>query len=424
MNNDSKSAKISGIPPRRIAPRASSEQVADSKDSDDLAKYLGNILLQNLDAKKSEKIIETSVDQKVPKKFYHGYASQKRFIPASPNPESRSSIVAENESADFDSSALDRSTPSRHSQGRGRWLSKNQAPASWVLIVGIVSAAISGLFFYFLGVRAAHEKAELGLEKTSMNLTPEIEQAIDGVLLDLQEGRAKEALEKIKLLQGRAPRVASLSSIAANAALLSKNLDVAEEYSLESLKERQSASDALVIQAVIEAVRLSDKNYTKIGDMRVRIETLLRESMAADPTNARPYLELAAVNRFSNRFEEALALLKSAQLRQSVDMDTSVTETAIALLQLQMLTDEDLPKLSENPGGDLQSLLCEAYTAMRLSDNTVAVSRLSQARERVSAKVFTKLLKDPAFSPYAKNKAFDDFFDSHSHRGKTAMQKE
>ncbi len=257
-----------------------------------------------------------------------------------------------------------------------------------------------------------------------MNLTPEIEQAIDGVLLDLQEGRAKEALEKIKLLQGRAPRVASLSSIAANAALLSKNLDVAEEYSLESLKERQSASDALVIQAVIEAVRLSDKNYTKIGDMRVRIETLLRESMAADPTNARPYLELAAVNRFSNRFEEALALLKSAQLRQSVDMDTSVTETAIALLQLQMLTDEDLPKLSENPGGDLQSLLCEAYTAMRLSDNTVAVSRLSQARERVSAKVFTKLLKDPAFSPYAKNKAFDDFFDSHSHRGKTAMQKE
>lgn len=130
------------------------------------------------------------------------------------------------------------------------------------------------------------------------------------------------------------------------------------------------------------------------------------------------------MNRFSNRFEEALALLKSAQLRQSVDRDTSVTDTAIALLQLQMLSDEDLPKLSENPGGDVQSLLCEAYTAMRSGNTSVAVSLLSQARERVSAKVFTKLLKDPAFSPYSKDEAFADFFPRNSRSGKTATQKE
>jgi len=91
-------------------------------------------------------------------------------------------------------------------------------------------------------------------------------------------------------------------------------------------------------------------------------------------------------------------------------MDTTVTDTAIALLQLQMLGDEDLPKLSENSSGDLQSLLCDAYTAMRVSETSVAVSRLSQARERVSAKVFTKLLKDPAFFPYSKDAAFADFF--------------
>jgi hypothetical protein len=301
-------------------------------------------------------------------------------MPSSPNLESRSSSVAENEAANFASSDSANSIPSRYSQRRKRGLLKNEVPISMALLVGIVAVAISGLFFYFLGARAAHEKTELSVEKTSMNLTPEIGQAIDGVLLDLQEGRAKEALEKIKLLQGSAPRVASLSSIAANAALLSKNLDLAEEYTQESLKERQSVSDALVIQAVIEALRLSDKNYTKIGDTKMRIETLLRESMAADPTSARPYLELAAMNRFSNRLDEALALLKSAQLRQSVEMDTTVTDTAIALLQLQMLGDEALPKLSENPSGDLQSLLCDAYTAMRMSDTSVAVSRLLQAR--------------------------------------------
>jgi hypothetical protein len=130
------------------------------------------------------------------------------------------------------------------------------------------------------------------------------------------------------------------------------------------------------------------------------------------------------MDRFSNRFDEALTLLKSAQLRQSVDMDTTVTDTAIALLQLQMLSDEGLPKLSENPGGDLQSLLCEAYTAMRMGDTTVALSRLSQARDRVSAKVFTKLLKDPAFFPYSKDAAFADFFHSQSNKGKTATQQE
>lgn len=345
-------------------------------------------------------------------------------MPASSNPESRFSIAAENEATDFAGSDSDSSIPPRYSQRRRRGLLKKEVPTSWVLIIGIVAAAISGLVFYILGARAAHEKSEPALEKTSINLTPEIEQAIDGALLDLQQGRAKEALEKIKLLQGRAPHVASLSSIAANAALLSRNLVVAEEYTHESLKERQSVSDALVLQALIEALRLSDKNYTKIGDTRMRIETLLRESMAADPTSARPYLELAAMNRFSNRFEEALALLKSAQLRQSVDMDTTITDTAIALLQLQMLNDEDLPKLSENLGGDVQSLLCEAYTAMRSGNTSVAVSRLSQARERLSAKVFTKLLKDPAFSPYSKDEAFADFFHSHSRSRKTATQKE
>ena len=424
MDNDSRAAKISRIPPRRIAPRAPSEQKAESKDSDDLAKYLGNILLQNLDAKKSEKIVEPSEDLKSPKKFYPSHASKKRFMPATPNPESRFSIVAENEAPDFAGSDSDGSIPSRYSKRGRRGLFKKEVPTSWVLLIGIVAAAISGLVFYILGARAAQEKSEPALEKTSINLTPEIEQAIDGALLDLQQGRAKEALEKIKLLQGRAPHVASLSSIAANAALLSRNLVVAEEYVHESLKERQSVSDALVLQALIEALRLSDKNYTKIGDTRMRIETLLRKSMAADPTSARPYLELAAMNRFSNRFEEALALLKSAQLRQSVDRDTSVTDTAIALLQLQMLSDEDLPKLSENPGGDVQSLLCEAYTAMRSGNTSVAVSLLSQARERVSAKVFTKLLKDPAFSPYSKDEAFADFFPRNSRSGKTATQKE
>ena len=424
MNNDSKNAKTSGIPPRRFAPRAPSEQQAESNGSDELAKYLGNILLQNLGAKKSENLLEKSEDKKAPRKIYYGAASKKSFMPASSNPESQSSIVAENEAADFAGSDSDSTIPPRYSQRRRRGLLKREVPTRWVLIIGIVAAAISGLVFYILGARAAHEKSELALEKKSMNLTPEIEQVIDGALLDLHQGRAKDALDKIQGLQSSAPHVASLSSIAANAALLSKNLDLAEEYTHESLNERQSVSDALVLQALIEALRFSDKTYTKIGDTRMRIETLLRDSMSADPTNARPYLELAAMDRFSNRFDEALALLKSAQLRQSVDMDTTITDTAIALLQLQMLSDEGLPKLSENPSGDLQSLLCEAYTAMRMGDTTVALSRLSQARDRSSAKVFTKLLKDPAFFPYSKDAAFADFFHSHSDRGKTATQKE
>ena len=55
-----------------------------------------------------------------------GPSTARLMLSAMSAKEIRSAIIAENESADFDSLALDRFTPSRHSQGRGRYYQKTK----------------------------------------------------------------------------------------------------------------------------------------------------------------------------------------------------------------------------------------------------------------------------------------------------------
>ena len=146
-----------------------------------------------------------------------------------------------------------------------------------------------------------------------------------------------------------------------------------------------------------------------MGDPKVRLESLLRQAIAADPTNPRPFLELATMYRLLNRSDEALALLKSAKLRLSVPTDTLVADVALALLQLQMLSDENLPELSNETTLDVRSLFSDAYTAMRLGKTEIANARLSQAREILPANLFSRLVKDPSFFAYSKDDAYAEF---------------
>jgi CheY-like chemotaxis protein len=132
---------------------------------------------------------------------------------------------------------------------------------------------ISGVFFYSLGHRIGRSTGGGEVVKLKTELTPETQQSFDKILLDIQEGRGKEALEGIKLLQVSDPDVPSLSLTAANASVLANELESAQVYIAESIKDRELVSDALTLQALMEALVLRQKDYKKMDQLIKTLES-------------------------------------------------------------------------------------------------------------------------------------------------------
>ncbi|MFM8365647.1 MAG: hypothetical protein ACKOAS_10920, partial [Verrucomicrobiota bacterium] len=177
----------------------------------------------------------------------------------------------------------------------------------------------------------------------------------------------------------------------------------------ESIARRESVSDALTLQAIVEAKLATDSEYKKMGSPKVRIEQLLRQAIAADSSNSRPYFELATLKRFEQKNDEALELLRSAQCRLQAADSRSVTDTAIALTSLQMLPDAELKPI-ENPRPVPGEMFAAAYVAMRKGDFAKASSILEQTRGFFPEPLYRQILKDPAFLPYTKEPALAGFF--------------
>ena len=266
-----------------------------------------------------------------------------------------------------------------------------------------------GFFSYTSGSKAGFQKAESAAIKESVDLTPEFLARLDRSLALLQNNNGSAALEELKALEAEEPDVATLSLLMANAALLADNPAEASKRISDSISKRESVSDALTLQAIIEAKLASDSDYKKMGSPKVRIEQLLRQAIAADSSNARPYFELATLKRFEQKNEEALELLRSAQCRLSAADSRVITDTAIALTTLQTLPDAEL-KPAENPRPIPDEIFAAAYVAMRLGDFARAASILETAKSLFPEPIFRQILKDPAFLPYLKEPALTDFF--------------
>lgn len=410
MDSHSNGSEFKILPPRRVVSDAESKPDVPLKETEELAKQLAKVLLHVFSAKTSAALpnddSERPLHDKNPAK---PSKSKKKF---NPSPSDSSAKPARVESPAGESPAaktVERVSSSRRSKSRRFSFLKRPTPLGMLCLASAVSFVISGVFFYSLGHRIGRSTGGGEVVKLKTELTPETQQSFDKILLDIQEGRGKEALEGIKLLQVSDPDVPSLSLTAANASVLANELESAQAYIAASIKDRELVSDALTLQALMEALVLRQKDYKKMGDPKVRLESLLRQAIAADPTNPRPFLELATMYRLLNRSDEALALLKSAKLRLSVPTDTLVADVALALLQLQMLSDENLPELSNETTLEVRSLFSNAYTAMRLGKTEIANARLSQAREILPANLFSRLVKDLAFSAYSKDDAYAEF---------------
>ena len=277
------------------------------------------------------------------------------------------------------------------------------------LVLAIVVTVISGFFFYSAGTKAGFEEAESAAVKEQVDLSAEFLARLDGALQDLQNGNAPAALEEFQALEKEEPDVATISLLMANAALLSDKPGLAQERIDESIRRRESISDALTLQAIVEAKLATDSEYKKMGSPKVRIEQLLLQAIAADSSNSRPYFELATLKRFESKFDEAEALLLSAQFRINAADSRLTTDTALALVRLQKLPDADL-RIPENPPPTAEALFPAAYSAMRLGDTARAAQILETAKGFFPANVFRQIMKDPAFLPYTKEATLADFF--------------
>ena len=286
---------------------------------------------------------------------------------------------------------------------------RTPVPLGVALVLAIVLTVVAGFFFYSMGTRAGFEDAESAAVKEKVELTPEFLERLDAALVALQSGRASEALEALKALEKEQPDVATISLLIANAALLADDPDSAQARIAESIRKRESISDALTLQAIVEAKLATDADYKKMGSPKVRIEQFLRQAIAADSSNARPYFELATLKRFEGKFDEAEDLLLSAQCRINAADSRLVTDTALELVRLQKRPNGEL-KIAENPAPTAEALFAAAYSAMRLGDTSRAASLLETARGIFPANVFRQIIKDPAFIPYTKVAALEGFF--------------
>lgn len=282
-------------------------------------------------------------------------------------------------------------------------------PMGVALVVAIVFTVVSGFFFYSAGTRAGFQEAESTAMKEQVDLPEDFLARFDDALDALQNGNATAALEQFEALEKEQPDVATMSLLIANAALLGNDSDTAQLRITESIRRRESISDALTLQAILEAKLATDSDYKKMGSPRVRIEQLLRQAIAADSANARPHFELATLKRFEGKLEEAEALLVSARYRIHAADSRTVTDTALALTRQQRLEDSGL-SIPENPAPTPEALFAAAYAAMRLGETERAKGFLDAARGFFPENVVRQILKDPAFIPYFKDPAYEAYF--------------
>jgi tetratricopeptide (TPR) repeat protein len=304
-------------------------------------------------------------------------------------------------------------SPRRSSDRRGRkevfW--RKKIPFLWAVAGAVVVTLAGGSLFYSLGINKGIQEAEAIAVKENVAVPDELQATLDAALADIQSGRGDAAVASLSKLQRENPNISSMPLLIANAALIAGNVELAQEKITESIERRESLSDALILQAMLEAKMALDKNYKKMGAPGLRIEHLLRQAIAADCANDGPYYELATLKRFERKPEEALALLKSAQNRLNPVDSRFTVDLAIELVKLQLLEDKSLPTISDQSPLDSQTLFLSAYIALRQGNSALAAKFFQQARERLPENVFRQIVKDPAFLPYWKDPALASFLE-------------
>lgn len=273
----------------------------------------------------------------------------------------------------------------------------------WAAVIAVLACTGVGVLSFSVGIDNGVARAEAAALKENVSLSPEVREAIEQGMKDLLDGRGEAAAAQFQAVKTTQPALSSLSILTARAALQAGDLNLAQRMVDEALAARESISEALTIQALIEARLATTESFKSMGNPRVRIEQLLQRAIAADVTDPRPFIELAVLRRFERKFDEAQALLQAAQARQSASTDRLALDVSVELLTLQQLDDDALRNRDEKSFDGLPAPLLRAYRALRLGDSATAEASLAEAFAKLPAPTFKQCLRDPAFVSFGKS---------------------
>ncbi|MEI6034794.1 MAG: hypothetical protein WCS65_11010 [Verrucomicrobiae bacterium] len=245
------------------------------------------------------------------------------------------------------------------------------------------------------------------ISKQGVQLPPNFQAQLDSALWELRQGDARKALEHLLALEQQSPEISSLTYLVALAAMQAGNPEIASAKAGQSIAKRERVSDSLALKAVLETQ--SAGRTAKLGDSRLRAEDYLRRAMVADAANPAPCIELATLLRYQQKDKEALQLLHAARSRLNPVDSHAVVDATIALLDLQILPDNELPE-NLNPGNDVAALFSSSYIAMRKGDFPRAASLLKTCRERLPGDLYYYLITDPAMRRFARQPEVAEFF--------------
>jgi tetratricopeptide (TPR) repeat protein len=264
---------------------------------------------------------------------------------------------------------------------------------------------------FSIGLDEGVARAEAVALKENVSLTPDVRDAIEQGMNDLLENRGKEAAAQFQSVKAMQPALSSLSILTARAALQAGDLALAQQMVDEALAARESISEALTMQALIEARLAISESFKSMGNPRLRIEQLLQRAIAADVTDPRPFIELAVLRRFERKFDEAHALLEAAKARQSSSNDRLALDISLELLTLQQLDDESLRNRGDDSFHGLSAPLLRAYRALRLDDSATAEASLAMASATLPTPTLKQCLRDPAFVAFGKSPLLQSYLN-------------
>jgi thioredoxin-like negative regulator of GroEL len=274
------------------------------------------------------------------------------------------------------------------------------------LVVLVVLVAAGPIFRW--GEWTERRRFEDLAAREAPRIPPDISALIDEALQKLRDHDASGALAILAALEEEKGYFPSMSYLVALAAVQSGDVKLAEAKIAESVAKKERTSDALALQAVVESMKPADPTRAVMGDPKVRSENYLRQAISADPANAAPRFELATLLRYAQRRDEARQEIRAAQARLNpVDAHT-VTEVTLALMDVEDLSDDQLPAAIDHPKS-LDSALVGAYIALRRNDMPSAVRLLSVAREMTHPDIFYYLTSDPVFRRYRDRPELAEF---------------
>lgn len=292
-------------------------------------------------------------------------------------------------------------SPKKRGDRGGSW--DGRLHILWAAVISVVASTIVGGLAFSIGLDDGVARAEAAALKENVSLTPGVREAIEQGMNDLLEGRGKEAAAQFQSVKAMQPALSSLSILAARAALQAGDLTLAQRMVDEALAARESISEALTMQALIEARLATSESFKSMGNPRIRIEQLLQRAIAADVTDPRPFIELAVLRRFERKFDEAHTLIQAAQARQSASNDRLALDISLELLALQQMDDESLRNRGDESFQGLSAPLLRAYRALRLDDSATAEASLAMASATLPAPTLKQCLRDPAFVAFGNS---------------------